>query len=164
MSLARGANYSQAGMHAVLTDQYVVSDSVRLADATAGSRYVISEGAESDERLKERAWKPGVTVLRAMAMVAICAVLLYAVYASREKQIKRLDTEVNRMYDSLDALALENQQLEITLQAQKETTRIDYEAVQVLGMIPREETEIYRIAAPDPRPFENRTVKTAAGL
>ena len=38
MSLARGANYSQAGIHATLSDTFDVRDSVRIDGATAGAR------------------------------------------------------------------------------------------------------------------------------
>ena len=49
------------------------------------------------------------------------------------------------------------------LKAQMEESRIDYEALQVLGMIPQDEAELYSVFAPNPRPFEHQT-KTAAGI
>ena len=164
MSLARGANYSQAGMHATLSqDQYDVRDSVRIRDGMAGSAYMIYEGTEQDDQLKKRSWKPGLTILHAGLILLIVLVALAVIYSARSRQLNQLAVEVNRMNDSINALVAENAQLTMQLEAQKEESRIDYEAVQVLGMVPQEETEIYRISAPNPRPYEHKT-KTAAGL
>ena len=58
----------------------------------------------------------------------------------------------------------ENAELDITIMHQRENDRIDYEAVQVLGMIPRDETEIVSVHAPNPRPYERKTALSAAGF
>ena len=164
MSLARGANYSQAGIHATLSDPFDIKDSVRLADATAGAWRPVYEGSLEDEQLKERNWQPGFTLVQAGVILLVVLLALAGIYISRNRQLKRLALDVNRMSDTINDLAVEITQLNYELEVQNTETRIDYEAIQVLGMVPQEETEIYSITAPDPRPYQRKTVLSAAGF
>ena len=164
MSLARGANYSQAGIHTTLNDPFDVRDTVRITDATAGARRPIYEGTDSDEHLKQRNWQPGFTILQAGLFLLAVVLVLGSVYLVRRNQVTALAIEVNRMNDSIYSLMAENAELDITIMHQRENDRIDYEAVQVLGMIPRDETEIVSVHAPNPRPYERKTALSAAGF
>ena len=163
MSLVRGANYSQAGIHATLSDAFDVRDSVRIAGATAGACQPIYEGDEADERFRQRAWQPGFTFLQAAICLGVVLAVLFSVYVIRQKELTRLAIEVNQMNDSINQLVAENAVLDAKILHQKESDRIDYEAIQVLGMVHQDETEIYSIYAPNPRPYERKTVISAAG-
>ena len=163
MSLARGANYSQAGIHATLSDTFDVRDSVRIDGATAGARQPIYEGNEADEQLKRRNWQPGIPIPHALIFLAVVLLVLAGVYTVRQRQLTTLAIEVNRMNDSINLLVAENAGLDAQILHQKETDRIDYEAIQVLGMVHEDETEIYSIYAPNPRPYERKTALSAAG-
>ena len=163
MSLARGANYSQAGFHATLSDQYDVLDSVQILDATAGAEQQIYAGGAEDEHLKKRSWTPGFTLLQAGILLLAVVLAMVVIYQVRARQISRMALDVNRLNDSINSLAAENKELDFKIQLQNESTRIDYEALQVLGMVPQNETETYNITAPNPRPYEHKTGLSAAG-
>ena len=104
MSLARGANYSQAGIHTTLNDPFDVRDTVRITDATAGARRPIYEGTDSDEHLKQRNWQPGFTILQAGLFLLAVVLVLGSVYLVRRNQVTALAIEVNRMNDSIYSL------------------------------------------------------------
>ena len=88
---------------------------------------------------------------------------IFSVYVIRQKELTSLAIEVNQMNDSINQLVAENAVLDAKILHQKESDRIDYEAIQVLGMVHQDETEIYSIYAPNPRPYERKTVISAAG-
>ena len=163
MSLARGANYSQAGIHTTLKESFGVRDSVRISGATAGARQPIYEGDEADDRLKERSWQPGFTLLHAAIVLVVVIMALAAVYVYRSNEVARLAIEVNKMNDTINSLIAEISDLDLKILVQKEPERIEYEA-QVLGMVQRDEAEIYMIHAPNPRPYERKTAISAAGI
>ena len=163
MSLARGANYSQAGIHTTLNDPFGVRDSVRIIGATAGARQPIYEGDETDDHLKQRSWQPGFTLLNAAIILTVVIVVLSAVYMYRQSRIAQLAIEVNKTNDTINSLIADISDLDLQILLQKEPERIEYEA-QVLGMVQRDEAEIYMIHAPNPRPYERKTAISAAGI
>lgn len=163
MSLARGANYTQAGIHATLTDQFEVRDTVRISGATAGAFQPIYEDSEADGQALQRPRESGIPLPYALIALAIVFMVLLSVFLIRMNSLKDMEDKYISTNNSITKAMRDIADLESQIMLKRADNRIDYEA-QMQGMIAREDTELVQIIAPNPRPYERKTTISAAGF
>ena len=163
MSLARGANYSQAGIHTTLNDQFDVRDSVRIAGATAGAWQPVYDGSGADEAIERQPRESGVPAVYAAIFLILLSMILSMVYIPRKIQENKLNGIVDQLRIDIEQAQRDIADLDAQLAVKVDATRIKYEA-EVNMMVPKEQAETISFDAPDPRPYERKTVLTAAGL
>jgi len=156
--MAGSSRYSTAGVMGVQADRFDVQNSVYIEDATAGRDYQAYRDDGSEVLRAPRRAHYGLPAGRCLMILFVVLLTAVSVLVYNMFSIRRLAYDISQSESRVKENAEKSRKLDLEILKARDTTRISYHAVQVLGMIPQEEAELYYVTAPDTRPFAHTTL------
>lgn len=162
-AVKRSMRYAQAGVHAAPGGMMHVRSHVVLPDAEAGRErdgdrqaYVHRGPVPSSRRVIR------IPVSWAAVILGVLALFFVIKIGGKLNQRASESKQISSMEQAIVATIRENMELETQVAKCRDSSRICYRAVQELGMVSSAAVNAVPVTAPDTRPFEQKSVSTAA--